>query len=224
MSRVYKRVKAFKTKYPKTVAFRLEKHSKVAEKVLDKDERILYAFASGRKTYVYIFTDKKFIRARKNILWGDYIDTFNYGMLKGPNISPLENIEISKGLIWNNLQIDWFNDNWCLVKGLDPSSVNEITNSIYKSVNYVNNKSRITSTKLKEEQPVKYTSLDYSKSIQSDDELLRLSYYRGVHKLLTKEYENCKTSEERQIVLEKMKVNLEAYKKDKESQMKLTLK
>ena len=223
MSRVYKRVKAFKTKYPKTVAFRLEKHSKVAEKVLDKDERILYAFASGRKTYVYIFTDKKFIRARKNILWGDYIDTFNYGMLKGPNISPLENIEISKGLIWNNLQIDWFNDNWCLVKGLDPSSVNEITNSIYKSVNYVNNKSRITSTEL-EEQPVKNTSLDYSKAIESNEESLRLTYYMGVHELLKQEYNNCKTKEERNIVLEKMKENIEAYKKEKEGQMKLTLK
>lgn len=232
MSSVYEKVKSFKERYPETVAFRLEEHSKVAEKVLDKDEKILYAFASGGKTYVYIFTDKRFIRVRKKLLWGDNICTYNYSMFKETNINPLRKVFAHKGLVWNNIEIEWINDKWCwcIISGLDPASVNEITNNIYKSVDYVYNNNRENDTEVNEKQfqesstNEKNRFLHDSKAIESNEESLRLKYYMGVHKLLKQEYNNCKTKEERNIVLEKMKENVEAYKKEKESQMKLTLK
>jgi len=56
-----------------------------------------------------------------------------------------------------------------------------------------------------------------------DYDALRLTYYKGVDRLLRQEYERCTTKEERKIVLEKIKANIEAYKKEKESQMRLKL-
>ena len=42
MNNVYKRVKEFKSKYPATVAWRLKANSKVVEKHINPDEKVLY--------------------------------------------------------------------------------------------------------------------------------------------------------------------------------------
>ena len=69
-----------------------------------------------------------------------------------------------------------------------------------------------------------------SKEIEDDsyedefDEVLRDAYYRSVDGLLRQRYEYCTNEVERNEILERINANIEAYKKEKDSQMKLRLK
>ena len=69
-----------------------------------------------------------------------------------------------------------------------------------------------------------------SKEIEDDsyedefDEVLRDAYYRSVDGLLRQRYEYCTNEIEREAILERINANIEAYKKEKDSQMKLRLK
>jgi len=69
-----------------------------------------------------------------------------------------------------------------------------------------------------------------SKEIEDDsyedeyDEVLRDAYYRSVDGILRQRYEYCTNEVEREAILERINANIEAYKKEKDSQMKLKLK
>ena len=76
--RTYHLVCRFKRKYPMTIAHFLKRHSKVAESIVDKDEKILYAFCGQKNdsyqvlfdTCVVIVTNKRLIIGQKRLLWG----------------------------------------------------------------------------------------------------------------------------------------------------------
>ena len=74
-------------------------------------------------------------------------------------------------------------------------------------------------TKSKEEQIVKETN-----SEEEFDEVLRDAYYRGIDGILRQKYEYCTNEAERNAILERINANIESYKKEKESQIKLKLK
>ena len=61
MTTVYEKAKAFKRKYPATVAFRLRAHSQVAQKFVGSDEEVKYVFVAQKNFKSYEF--------RK---WGNY--------------------------------------------------------------------------------------------------------------------------------------------------------
>ena len=103
---VYKKVKEFKKKFGKTIAFRLKKHSKVIELHLNPGEKVLYAFCGQKNTHSYeilfscvvVLTNKRILLAQKRILWGyTYLaitpDMFN-------------DLTVSSGIIWGKLYID----------------------------------------------------------------------------------------------------------------------
>ena len=47
---VYESCKSFMKKYPKTVAFRIKKHSSVVEQHINDDEVVLYSFAGQKNS------------------------------------------------------------------------------------------------------------------------------------------------------------------------------
>ena len=78
---VYQQLKAFKNKYPMTIAWRLKKHAKVAEKHLNPGEKILYAFAAQKNdnpfdiitTYAVLITNKRILLASKRMIFGYFL-------------------------------------------------------------------------------------------------------------------------------------------------------
>ena len=45
---IYEKVKEFKRKYPRTIAFRLKTHAKVASKFVGSDEKVKYVFTAQK--------------------------------------------------------------------------------------------------------------------------------------------------------------------------------
>ena len=78
---VYSKLRAFKTKYPFTISWRLMSHAKVINKHLTDGEKVLYAFAAQKNdrwydvitTYAVVLTDKRIIKDKKP--FGRLIDT-----------------------------------------------------------------------------------------------------------------------------------------------------
>ena len=75
---IYNRVLNFKKKYSFTVAFRLKEHAKVIENILDKDEKVLYAFCGQKNndhmvwfsSCVIVLTNRRILIGTKRVLWG----------------------------------------------------------------------------------------------------------------------------------------------------------
>ena len=73
---VYESCKAFMKKYPKTIAWRIRKHSSVVQEHLNDDEVVLYSFAGQKDagmlqpffTTVIVFTNKRMLLGRKRYL------------------------------------------------------------------------------------------------------------------------------------------------------------
>ena len=106
MGKVYDRVKAFKDKYPSTVAWRLKSHSKVVEKYLNPGEEVNFVFAAQRgyssfdifSTFIVALTNKRILIAQKRLLFGyTYVaitpDMFN-------------DLTVHTGIIWGKVHID----------------------------------------------------------------------------------------------------------------------
>ena len=103
---VYEKVKEFKNKYPKTIAWRLKAHSKVIEKYLNPGEEVAFVFAAQKgfssfdlfSTFVVALTNKRILLAQKRLFFG-YIylaitpDMFN-------------DLTLNTGIIWGKLYID----------------------------------------------------------------------------------------------------------------------
>ena len=70
---IYLKARDFKRKYPKTVAFRLKAHAKVASKFVDNGEVVKYVFVAQKNfksyeivnTNIIVLTDKRLIVATK---------------------------------------------------------------------------------------------------------------------------------------------------------------
>jgi hypothetical protein len=73
MGRVYDLAKSFLKRYPGTIAWRIRAHSKVIERILNKDEEVYYAFAAQKNdnafdmisTCVVALTNQRIIIAQK---------------------------------------------------------------------------------------------------------------------------------------------------------------
>ena len=121
----YDFVKEFKRKYPMTIAFRLKKHSKVIEKHLNPDEKVLYAFAAQKNanvfeifyTNVIALTNKRILIATKRVLWGYFLVTITPDMFN--------DLTVRKGLIFGSVLIDTVKERVAL-SNLDPNSLPEI--------------------------------------------------------------------------------------------------
>lgn len=129
MNEIYKKVLEFKQKYPKTIAWRLKKHCKVAEKHLNPDENVLYAFACQKnnfsyeffRTFVVVITNKRIIIAQKRLLFGYLFITVT------PDL--YNDLTVMGGIIWGKINIDTVKE--CIyLSNIDKYALPEIETTI----------------------------------------------------------------------------------------------
>lgn len=127
--RTYHLVCRFKRKYPMTIAHFLKRHSKVAQSIVDADEKILYAFCGQKNdsyqvlfdTCVVIVTNKRLIIGQKRLLWGYQITTVT------PEL--FNDLKIYSGLIFGKVEIDTVKE-VIFVSNLDKKSLDEIETNV----------------------------------------------------------------------------------------------
>lgn len=127
--RVYKLVCRFKRKYPMTIANFLKRHSIVANSIVDKDEKVIYAFCGQKNdthmmifdTCVVVVTDRRLIIGQKRLLWGYQITTIT------PEL--FNDLKISAGLLWGKVEIDTVKE-VMFISNLDKKSLDEIETNV----------------------------------------------------------------------------------------------
>lgn len=103
---VYVKVKEFKKKFLFTIAWRIKRHCKIAEKHLNKDEKVLYAFVGQKNdvwyniflTAVFVITNKRLIVATDRVLYGYFFNSITPDMFN--------DLKVTAGLIFGKVEID----------------------------------------------------------------------------------------------------------------------
>ena len=129
MSKTYELAKAFKRKYPKTIAWRLKSHSKVIDRHLNKDEEVLYVFMGQKNnssidfvnTNLVVLTNKRVMIATKRLLFGYFFTVIT------PDL--FNDLSISQGLIWGRVNIDTVEEE-VLLSNIDPKALPEIETNV----------------------------------------------------------------------------------------------
>jgi hypothetical protein len=126
---IYEKAKEFKRKYPKTVAFRIKKHAKVAQKFIGDDEEIKYVFVAQKNvhnldfvnTNIVVLTDKRIIVATKRLIFGYFFRMITPEMFN--------DLTIKNGLIWGKVIIDTIKEH-VVLSNIDPDALAEIDDNI----------------------------------------------------------------------------------------------
>ena len=111
MGKVYEDVMKFRKDYPGTIAFRVKAHSEVAQKHLNPDEEVIFAFCGQKNvsswrlinSCVVVLTTKRIIIAQKRLLWGYFFTTVT------PDL--YSDLKVRKNLIWSDIEIDTIHEN-----------------------------------------------------------------------------------------------------------------
>ena len=127
MNYICEHAKEFKKRYPMTVAWRLNSHSKVIKKHLSSDEAILYA---GQKspfiwdmfsTYLVALTNKRILVAEKRLLFGYYFISVTPEMFN--------DLSVQSGIIWGKVFIDTIKEQ-VIINNIDKRALAEIQNRV----------------------------------------------------------------------------------------------
>ena len=129
MSTVYQQLKEFTNKYPKTIAFRTKKHSKIIDMHLNPDEKVLFVFCGqkNRSSFTIInscvmaLTNKRIMVGQKRLLWGYFFTAVTPDMYN--------DLKVTKNLIWSDIEIDTMKENIYL-SNIDPKGAIEIETQI----------------------------------------------------------------------------------------------
>ena len=129
MNYIYEQAKEFKKKYPMTVAWRLNSHSKVIKKHLSSDEAILYVFAGQKSpfiwdmfsTYLVALTNKRILVAEKRLLFGYYFISITPEMFN--------DLSVQSGIIWGKVFIDTIKEQ-VIINNIDKRALAEIQNRV----------------------------------------------------------------------------------------------
>ena len=103
---IYEQALNFKRKYPKTIAWRLKAHSKIAQIHLNPNEKVKFVFACQKnsksyeifRTYVVVVTDKRIMVAQKRLLFGYFFISVTSDMYN--------DLTVMMGLLWGKVCID----------------------------------------------------------------------------------------------------------------------
>lgn len=103
---IYQEALKFKRKYPKTVAWRIKEHSKIAKMHLNPDERVDYVFTCQKNTHSYeifrsfvvVVTDKRILVAQKRLLFGYLLISITPDMYN--------DLTVMMGILWGKVCID----------------------------------------------------------------------------------------------------------------------
>lgn len=129
MSETYKMAKAFKRKYPLTVAWRIKQHCKIIDKHLNHDEQVKYVFLGQKNngaldftnTNVVVLTNKRLMLATKRILFGYFFTSITPDMFN--------DLGIKKNIIWGRVVIDTIKEEVSL-SNISPSALPEIETNV----------------------------------------------------------------------------------------------
>ena len=126
---LYEEVRKFHKKYPLSIMWRIRKHCRIINKHLNKDEKILYAFAAQKNnnpldifaTYVIVLTNKRLILGRKRLVFGYFFDSITPDMFNDLNVMAT--------LIWGKIHIDYLEEHVTL-SNVDKKALPEIETMI----------------------------------------------------------------------------------------------
>ena len=126
---IYKRVKEFKRKYPKTIAFRLKAHAKVASQFIGEDEEVKYVFAAQKNfksyeiinTNIVVLTDNRLVVATKRLVFGYFVKVITPDMFN--------DLTIKDGIVWGKVIIDSIKEQ-VILSNIDPRALSEIDDNI----------------------------------------------------------------------------------------------
>lgn len=129
MSETYKMAKAFKRKYPLTIAWRIKKHCKIIEKHLNPDEEVKYVFLGQKNngsfdftnTNVVVLTNKRLMLATKRLIFGYFFTSITPDMFN--------DLTIKKNIIWGRVIIDTIKEEVSL-SNISPEALPEIETNI----------------------------------------------------------------------------------------------
>lgn len=119
----------FKKKHPLTICWRIKKHSKIVEKHLNPDEKVLYVFCAQKNDNIFdvtsscvvALTDKRILVGQKRVVFGYFLTSIT------PDL--FNDLKVRQGLVWGRIYIDTVRE---LVKysNIDPSALPEIETAI----------------------------------------------------------------------------------------------
>lgn len=128
---ISKKAQNFRKKYPLTLAFRLNAHSRIVEKYINPDEELIYVFAGQKNdrsigllnTFVVALTNKRLLFARKRLLFGSFYYAVTPDMFN--------DLKVESGLIWGKIIIDTVKE-LVTISNIDISALNEIETNVTK--------------------------------------------------------------------------------------------
>lgn len=126
---VYERVKEFKRKYRMSVAWRIKKHSRIIEKHLNPDEKVLYVFVAQKNnnpfdifsTSVVALTTQRILIGRKRVFFGYFLDSITPDMFN--------DLKVLSCIIWGKIYIDTINE-FVTLSNIDKKALPEIETKI----------------------------------------------------------------------------------------------
>lgn len=128
---VYQSCKKFMKKYPKTIAWRIKKHSEVVQEHINDDEVVLYSFAGQKNsnflqpffTTVVVFTNKRMLLGRKRYLGRYYYTSITPDMLN--------DFELRTNILYGAVEIDTVKEHFT-IGCLDKKSLPSIEDALSK--------------------------------------------------------------------------------------------
>ena len=130
---VYESCRNFIKKYPRTVAFRVKKHSSVVEQHINDDEVVLYSFVGQKNsnllqpffTTVVVFTNKRMLLGQKKYLGRYYYTSITPDMLN--------DFELKTSLFFGSVEIDTVKEHF-FINCLDKRSLPSIEDALSKYI------------------------------------------------------------------------------------------
>ena len=119
----------FKRKYSFTIASRIKKHSKIIDRILDKDEEVLYAFCGQKndsnvslfQSCVVALTNKRIIIGQNRVVFGYFITSIT------PDL--FNDMQVYQGILFGKISIDTVKEE-VVITNLDKRSLPEIETAI----------------------------------------------------------------------------------------------
>lgn len=119
----------FRSKYPMTIGWRLEKNSKIILKHLYDDEEILYAFYAQKNdnplnilgTGVVVLTNKRLVIGRDRVVVGYFFDSITPDMFS--------DLKVKSGVIFGKVEIDMLHE-FIVLSDIDKRALPEIEKKI----------------------------------------------------------------------------------------------
>jgi hypothetical protein len=130
---VYAWATRFKRKYSFTIAARIKKHSQIIERILDRDEEVLYAFCGQKndsnvslfQSCVVALTNKRIIIGQNRVVYGYFITSIT------PDL--FNDLKIHSSLFWGSVIIDT-NKELVHISNLDKASLDEIETRVNRII------------------------------------------------------------------------------------------